>query len=224
MIVVIANVLSKSDLQESKSVLASASFIDGRESAGWHAALVKDNLQADPQAPGVRALQKRIASVLHANALFALAARPRVLSPLLFSRTAAGMGGYGSHVDDAVMGRDPALRSDLSFTLFLGAPGEYQGGELVIESSAGEQAFKPEAGSLVLYPASSLHRVEPVRAGDRLVAVGWVQSLVRDPAQRELLFTLDSARRALFERDGKSPEFDQISLCVANLMRMWAEL
>jgi PKHD-type hydroxylase len=223
MILVVANVLSETDLQESKSVLASASFIDGRETAGWHAALVKNNLQADPQAPGIRALQKRLESLLRANALFELAARPRAIAPLLFSRTATGMA-YGSHVDDAVMGREQALRSDLSFTLFLSAPGEYEGGELVIESSAGEQAFKPEAGSLVLYPSSSLHRVEPVHAGSRLVAVSWVQSLVRDPAQRELLFTLDSARRALFAREGKSPEFDQISLCVANLLRMWAEL
>jgi len=223
MILVVANILSETDLQESKSVLASASFVDGRETAGWHAALVKNNLQADPRAPGVRALQKRLESLLRANALFELAARPRAVAPLLFSRTATGMA-YGSHVDDAVMGREQALRSDVSFTLFLSAPGEYEGGELVIESSAGEQAFKPEAGSLVLYPSSSLHRVEPVHAGSRLVAVSWVQSLVRDPAQRELLFTLDSARRALFAREGKSPEFDQISLCVANLLRMWAEL
>jgi len=223
MILVVANVLSETDLQESKSVLASASFLEGKETAGWHAALVKNNLQADPQAPGIRALQKRLESLLRANALFELAARPRAIAPLLFSRTATGMA-YGSHVDDAVMGHERALRSDLSFTLFLSAPGEYEGGELVIESSAGEQAFKPEAGSLVLYPSSSLHRVEPVHSGTRLVAVSWVQSLVRDPAQRELLFTLDSARRALFAREGKSPEFDQISLCVANLLRMWAEL
>jgi PKHD-type hydroxylase len=222
-ILVVANVLSETDLQESKSVLASASFLEGKETAGWHAALVKNNLQADPQAPGIRALQKRLESLLRANALFELAARPRAIAPLLFSRTATGMA-YGSHVDDAVMGHERALRSDLSFTLFLSAPGEYEGGELVIESSAGEQAFKPEAGSLVLYPSSSLHRVEAVHSGTRLVAVSWVQSLVRDPAQRELLFTLDSARRALFAREGKSPEFDQISLCVANLLRMWAEL
>jgi len=223
MILVIAQVLSDTDLQEAKSVLASASFIDGRETAGWHAALVKDNLQADPHTPGVRALQTRVDTLLRANALFELAARPRAIAPLLFSRTAPGMG-YGSHVDDAVMGRAQPLRADVSLTLFLSAPGEYEGGELVIESSAGEQTFKPEAGSLVLYPSSSLHRVEPVRAGSRLVAVGWAQSLVRDPAQRELLFALDSARRALFAREGKSREFDQISLCVANLMRMWAEL
>lgn len=223
MILVIANVLSEPDLQESKLALASASFVSGRETAGWHAALVKDNVQADPDSPAVRALQMRIDTVLRSNALFELAARPRATAPLLFSRYTSGMA-YGSHVDDAVMGREPPLRSDVSFTLFLSAPGDYVGGELVIESSAGEQSFKPQAGSLVLYPSSSLHRVEPVRGGTRLAAVSWVQSLVRDPAQRELLFTLDTARRSLFEREGKSREFDQLSLCLANLTRMWAEL
>jgi PKHD-type hydroxylase len=223
MILLVANVLSETELQESKSVLASASFVSGRETAGWHAALVKHNVQADPESPAVRALQMRIDSVLRSNALFELAARPRAIAPLLFSRYTSGMA-YGSHVDDAVMGREARLRSDVSLTLFLSAPEEYEGGELVIESSAGEQSYKPQAGSLVLYPSSSLHRVEPVRRGTRLAAVSWVQSLVRDPAQRELLFTLDTARRSLFEREGKSQEFDQISLCLANLMRMWVEL
>jgi len=223
MIVLISDVLSPTDISEAKSVLASASCKDGRETAGWHAALVKNNEQADADTAPVRALQMRLETLLNRNALFDLAARPRVVAPLMFSRSAPGMS-YGSHVDDAVMGRERRLRSDVSLTLFLSAPEEYEGGELVIESSAGEQSFKPHAGALVLYPSSSLHRVEPVRGGCRLVAVTWVQSLVRDPAQRELLFTLDSARRALFERDGKSREFDQISLCHANLMRMWAEL
>jgi len=222
MMLVISQVLSEADIEEAKSVLASAAFKQGRDTAGWHAALVKDNLQADPAAPAVRALQMRIGTLLRANALFELAARPRAIAPLLFSRYTAGMA-YGSHVDDAVMGGEPPLRSDVSFTLFLSTPDEYQGGELVIESSAGEQSFKPDAGSLVLYPSSSLHRVEPLRSGTRFAAVSWVQSLVRDPAQRELLFTLDSARRTLFEREGKTPEFDQLSLCLANLMRMWAE-
>jgi PKHD-type hydroxylase len=223
MMLLISGVLSTVDLQEAKSVLASAAFKDGRETAGWHATLVKNNEQADAEAPGVRALQLRFETLLRGNALFDMAARPRAIAPLMFSRTAPGMA-YGSHVDDAVMGGERRLRSDLSLTLFLSAPDEYEGGELVVESSAGEQAFKPDAGSVVLYPSSSLHRVEPVRAGSRLVAVTWIQSLVRDPAQRELLFTLDGARRALFEREGKSREFDQLSLCHANLMRMWAEL
>jgi len=223
MMLLIANVLSPVDIQEAKSVLASAKFGAGKETAGWHAVLVKNNEQAEAEAPPVRALQLRLETLLRANALFDMAARPRAIAPLMFSRSAPGMG-YGSHVDDAVMGARQPLRSDLSMTVFLSAPDEYEGGELVVESSAGEQAFKPDAGSIVLYPSSSLHRVEPVHAGARLVAVTWIQSLVRDTAQRELLFTLDSARRALFEREGKSREFDQISLCHANLLRMWAEL
>jgi PKHD-type hydroxylase len=223
MMLLIADVLSSVDLQECQSVLASSAFKDGRDTAGWHATLVKNNEQADAEAPAVRALQLRLGTLLRRNALFEMAARPHAIAPLMFSRSAPGMG-YGRHVDDAVMGGKPRLRSDLSLTLFLSAPSEYEGGELVVESSAGEQAFKPDAGSMVLYPSSSLHRVEAVRAGTRLVAVTWIQSLLRDPAQRELLFTLDSARRALFEREGKSHEFDQLSLCHANLMRMWAEL
>lgn len=223
MMLLIADVLSPVDLQECQLALASSAFKDGRDTAGWHATLVKNNEQADAESPAVRALQLRLETLLRRNALFEMAARPHAIAPPMFSRSAPGMG-YGSHVDDAVMGGKARLRSDLSLTLFLSAPSEYEGGELVVESSAGEQAFKPDAGSMVLYPSSSLHRVEAVRAGTRLVAVTWIQSLVRDPAQRELLFTLDSARRALFEREGKSREFDQLSLCHANLMRMWAEL
>jgi PKHD-type hydroxylase len=127
---------------------------------------------------------------------------------------------YGTHVDDALMG---GMRTDISFTLFLSDPESYDGGELVTESHAGEQPFKLPAGSLVLYPSTTLHRVEPVTRGSRLAAVGWVRSLVRDPARRELLFDLDTARKALFDRDGKSPEFDLLSKCGANLLRMWAE-
>ena len=115
------------------------------------------------------------------------------------------------------------MRSDISFTLFLSDPESYDGGELVTESHADEQPFKLPAGSLVLYPSTTLHRVEPVTRGSRLAAVGWIRSLVRDPARRELLFDLDTARKALFDRDCKSPEFDLLSKCGANLLRMWAE-
>jgi PKHD-type hydroxylase len=128
---------------------------------------------------------------------------------------------YGSHVDDAVMGSTDPIRSDVSFTLFLNPPDAYDGGELVIESTAGEQAFKLPAGGLVLYPSSTLHRVVPVT---RLAAVSWVQSQIRDPGCREILFDLDTARRTLFEREGKSREFDLLSKSLANLLRLWAEL
>jgi PKHD-type hydroxylase len=127
---------------------------------------------------------------------------------------------YGRHVDDALM---DGMRTDVAFTLFLSDPNSYDGGELTIESAAGEEAFKLDAGALVAYSATSLHRVADVTRGARLAAVGWARSFVRDPARRELLFDLDSARRQLFAREGKSAEFDLISKSFANLLRMWAE-
>jgi PKHD-type hydroxylase len=111
----------------------------------------------------------------------------------------------------------------VSFTLFLAEPESYAGGELVIESSAGEQSFKLPAGAMVVYPSTSLHRVAPVQAGERLAAVGWARSFIRSAEQREILFDLETARRAVFETQGKSEAFDQLSKCGANLLRMWAE-
>jgi PKHD-type hydroxylase len=111
----------------------------------------------------------------------------------------------------------------VSYTVFLGAADEYDGGELVLETTAGEQAFKLGAGDVVMYPSTTLHRVAPITRGQRLAAVGWVQSLVRRADERELLFDLDTARRLLFEREGKSREFDLLSKCSANLLRLWAE-
>jgi PKHD-type hydroxylase len=116
------------------------------------------------------------------------------------------------------------IRADLSLTLFLSEPNSYEGGELVIESTQGEQSFKLAAGSLVLYPSTTLHRVEPITAGMRLVAVTWIQSLVRDPSDREILFDLDTARQILFAQYGKSKEFDLLSKSYANLLRKWIEV
>jgi PKHD-type hydroxylase len=153
------------------------------------------------------------------NEVFRLAVRPKALSPLLFSRYERGMH-YGSHVDDALM---DGMRTDVAFTLFLCDPSDYDGGELAIESAAGEEIFKLDAGALVAYSAASLHRVTDVTRGTRLAAVGWARSFVRDPTRRELLFDLDTARRQLFAREGKSAEFDLLSKSFANLVRMWAE-
>ena len=164
-------------------------------------------------------VRKLVAERILGNELFCLAARPKALSPLLLSRYEPGMA-YGSHVDDALMG---GMRSDVSFTLFLSDAASYDGGELIIESAGGEEAFRLDAGSLIAYPATSLHRVGAVTRGARLAAVGWARSFVRDPAQRELLFYLDTARRQLFTREGKSTEFDLISKSFANLLRMWAD-
>ncbi|HEY1246581.1 MAG TPA: Fe2+-dependent dioxygenase, partial [Hyphomicrobiaceae bacterium] len=122
--------------------------------------------------------------------------------------------------DNALMG---GARSDLSFTLFLADPADYDGGELVIDTPSGEEAFRLAAGSVVTYPATSLHRVTPVTRGERLGAAGWVRSYLRDPAQRELLFDLETARRRLFEREGRTAEADLLAKCAGNLMRMWCE-
>src|SRR5882724_7953048 len=137
----------------------------------------------------------------------------------MFSAYEPGMR-YGSHVDDALM---QGMRTDVSFTLFLSERESYDGGELVIESAAGEDAVKLPAGSMVAYPSTALHHVAPVTRGTRLAAVGWVRSYVRDSARREMLFDLDTARRQLFAREGKSAEYDLVSKSLANLMRMWVE-
>jgi len=115
------------------------------------------------------------------------------------------------------------MRTDVSFTLFLSEPESYDGGELVIESASGEDAVKLEPGNLVAYPSTALHHVAPVTRGERLAAVGWARSFVRDAARRELLFDLDTARRAMFTREGKSAEYDLLSKSLANLLRMWVE-
>lgn len=121
------------------------------------------------------------------------------------------------------MGSSSFFRSDISFTLFLNSPSEYEGGELILEEMNGERSFKLEAGSLILYPSYTLHRVETVTSGVRKVAVGWVQSLVRDALNREILFELDTVRRSLFYKEGKTTEFDLLSKCHANLLRQFAE-
>jgi PKHD-type hydroxylase len=220
MILCIGEILRAADLAEIITTAERIRFTDGKASAGWAARGVKDNLQAPADDPLAEAVLARIRRRLEAHPLFAMAARPRRFGPLLLSRYEAGMG-YGRHADDAIMGE---TRSDCSFTLFLTDPGTYEGGELVVESPAGEQGFKLEPGHLVLYPSTTLHRVEPVTRGVRLACVGWLQSLVRDPARRELLFELDTARRRLFEDQGRGEVFDLVDKSFRNLLRMWAEL
>jgi PKHD-type hydroxylase len=218
MILAIADVLSAADIADVHAALATATFRDGKATAGWSARLVKANLQATsgPELERVRAL---VDSRLTEHAVFALAVRPKTVLGPLFSRYEPGHA-YGAHVDDALMG---GVRTDVSFTLFLSAPESYDGGELVIDAASGEDAFKLAAGSVVTYPSTSLHRVAPVTRGQRLAAVGWVRSYLRDPAHRELLFELETARRRLFEREGKSADGDLLAKCAANLLRMWCE-
>lgn len=221
MILCIGDVLTADELGRAQRLLQAAPFADGQETAGWHARTVKRNRQLT-KGPALRDLRALVAAALERNALFDLACRPRRVQPPLVNLHEAGQE-YGAHVDDAVMGRDQPVRTDVAFTLFLSDPESYEGGELVVETTGGDQEFKLPAGAMVVYPASHLHRVAPVTSGRRLAVVSWLQSLIRDPARRELLFELDTARRALFDREGKSREFDLISRSFTNLLRMWAE-
>ncbi len=217
--IVIADILSANELKTVCATLQRARFVEGQATAGLAARVVKNNRQAAGADRSLETIRKLVAERILGNEVFSIAVRPKALSPLLFSRYEKGMH-YGSHIDDALMA---GMRTDVAFTLFLSAPESYDGGELVIESTAGEEPVKLEAGTLVAYPATSLHHVNTVTRGHRLAAVGWGRSFIRDPAQRELLFELDTARRQMFARDGKTAEFDLISKSLANLLRMWAE-
>lgn len=218
MLMTISDLIDSKLVAELSADLSRLEFRDGNSSAGIAARIVKQNAQVAPD-PLADLWRDRIADALTANALLQLAARPkRVIGPM-FSRYRAG-DHYGRHIDEPIM---DGMRADISFTLFLSDPDSYDGGELVIEGTSGDDAHKPTAGSLVLYPTNALHRVTPVTSGVRLAAVGWIRSLVRNPEQRELLFDLDTARYRMFETAGKTEDFDLLSKCSASLMRMWCD-
>jgi PKHD-type hydroxylase len=219
MMICIGNVLERNEVAEIRSRIEALEFVDGRSTAGWAARLVKDNEQADPDDSQLAQLRGCMEERILENELFQLAVRPKTLTPLMISRYKPGKK-YGTHVDDALM---CGMRTDVSFTLFLAEPETYEGGALVIETAAGEQAFRLAAGSMIVYPSNTLHRVSPVESGERMAAVGWARSFVRSPERREILFDLETARREVFETQGKSSIFDQLSKCSANLLRMWAD-
>ena len=175
------------------------------------------------QATSEKQLTEQIKSALNRNSLFKTAVRPRAIHSVSLSRYDVDMS-YDCHVDRAATGNTQIWGTDVAFTIFLNSPWKYEGGELVIESGDKEKAYKLDSGCALIYPATSLHRVNPVKKGTRLVAVGWVQSVIRDQNEREILFDLETARRIIFTRDGKTAEFDLISKSIANLIRKWADL
>ena len=219
MLLVIASVLTPVEAAVLREAASSLTFDDGRKTAGRFAAAVKANDQAAP-APELDAILAKVERALAANTLLRSAARPKALTRLILSRYRVGQT-YGLHVDDALM---QGLRTDLSFTLFLAEPDSYDGGALIIEDSFEARAIKLAPGDLILYPSTTLHRVEPVTRGERLAVVGWVQSLIRNGEQREILFDLDQAVEATHAAEGKSAQFDRLAKTRSNLLRMWAEL
>ena len=188
-------------------LVADAPWRDGSATAGWHARGVKRNRQLERDSPLHQQWRQSLERQLLEHPLLQAAALPQRLHGLMFSRMGPG-DSYGRHIDNAYMAGG---RSDLSFTLFLSDPAEYEGGALVLERPHGEEVWRLPAGQAFVYPSTLLHRVEPVRQGERLVAVGWIESRVRSAEQRELLFA----------REGKSEEFDLLCRCHANLLRQW---
>ena len=222
MLLKIPNVLDRQQLDTVRNALANARFIDGKLSAGKAAQSVKNNEEADGSLEGMRHLNDLVIGTLCRHPTFRTAALPTGVSPAFFARYGPGMS-YGYHVDEAV-GKDHQNRADIAITVFLSDVDEYDGGELAIQTSFGEQEVKLPAGDVVVYPASSLHEVRQVTRGHRLVAVAWSQSLIRDPARRELLYELYEARE-LSLADGVDEKLvARLQKVYANLLRMWADI
>lgn len=222
MLIEIPDLLNSAQLDKVRELLAAAAFVDGKLTAGKVAARVKANEELAQNPELLQKLYRIVMASVGNNARFRSAALPLRVADFIFARYQPGMR-YGDHVDDPVMGGGK-FRSDVSMTVFLNEPDQYQGGELVINTPFGEQQVKLPAGSAVVYPSSSVHRVAEVTSGERLVALTWIQSMVRDAAQRELLFELDSAREHLLQREPESPHAKSVDRSYVNLLRMWADV
>lgn len=221
MLLAVPRVLEGDQVALARSWLAGASFRDGRLSAGAAARRVKNNEEIDAS---LEQLDRLVMESLARHPAYRAGALPLHAASPVYARYLPGMA-YGDHLDDPIMGADGLrYRSDVAVTLFMSAPEDYDGGELVIRTAFGEKSVKSPAGDAVLYPAGSLHRVNPVTRGERLVAITWVQSLVRDPARRELLFGLNSAREALLRNAPGAAETAQVDAAYLNLIRMWSEI
>ena len=225
MLLVIPDILSPTKLSEIQAILAKAVFVDGRLSAGGHAVRVKHNQELPPQAEQQQRLNQLLMNTLVQHPQFQQAALPHRIASPFYARYSQGQA-YGDHIDDPVMGPAPAqrYRSDISCTVFLNSPEAYAGGELVIRTTFGTQSVKLPAGHAVIYPSSSLHHVSEVTAGERLVAVTWIQSLIRDPARRELLYELSQARDSLMQSQPDAEVTNQVDHSYVNLIRMWSEI
>lgn len=223
MILSIANVLQTAELQALQAGLAKAKFADGRSTASGAAARAKSNQQVEGTDPALPEFQKTVIAALLRNEAFAGFALPLRLMPPMFNRYESGMT-YGDHIDRPVMQGQIPVRTDLAMTLFLSDPKDYDGGELIISSDFGAQKIKLPAGSMVLYPASTLHRVDPVTRGARLAAVSWVQSMVRSAEQRQLLAELGQIRRWMEKQDPNARQGLQLQKVRGQLMRWWSEV
>jgi len=224
MLLTVPGVLKPDELALVRSWLAGVNFVDGKASAGAAARRVKHNLEAERGAGALERLDEIVMGALARHPVYRGGALPLHAATPLYIRYAPDMA-YGEHLDDPIMGAGGVMyRSDVAVTVFLSAPEDYDGGELVIRGASGAQTVKLPAGDAVLYPAGTIHRVSPVTRGERLVAVTWVQSVVRDPVKRELLYGLNLAREKLLQDAPGAEATAQVNAAYLNLIRMWSEL
>jgi len=226
MLLKIPQVLDAAVLARARELLAQASWVDGRTTAGTQAAQVKNNQQLQPGSEQLRELQALVLQALDKHPLFFSATLPKRVLPPLFNRYSGAANAYGSHVDQAVRylpGGVQRVRTDIACTLFLSDPAEYDGGDLVIEHNFGEQRVKLAAGDMVVYPGTSVHRVEPVTRGTRQASFFWIESMVRADEQRRLLYEMDMSLMKLRGELGETEELVQLTGSYHNLLRMWAD-
>ena len=225
MLITIDDVLTPEELASARALLAQSPWASGRITAGTQAAQAKNNQQLPEQAEHLPALRRLVLGALQRNALFFTAALPLKILPPFFNRYGGDTNHYGYHTDNA-MRADPDggyVRADVSATLFLNEPDEYDGGVLTIADTFGEHGIKLKAGSLVVYPSSSIHQVSPVTRGERLACFLFIQSMVRDPGQRRLLFDMDMALLDLREQLGETAPVVRLTGTYHNLLRRWAQ-
>ena len=216
--------LDDAQLREARRLLHEAPWSDGKATAGRQAVLAKNNEQLPPDSDAARALQALLTGALERSPRFLAAALPKKLFPPQFNRYGGEHNAYGAHVDNAVrFAGSLRVRTDLSCTVFLSAPGDYDGGELVILGAGEPQRVKLPAGHAVLYPGTSVHEVTPVTRGSRLASFFWVESMVRSDEQRQLLLQMDDAITALRTSQGENPSTIALTGTYHNLLRMWAD-
>lgn len=227
MLLHIHNVLTPEQINTIRQQLEQAEWIDGKKTAGNQAAAIKSNLQLDDQSSLAQELSNKLLNILGNHPQFIAGALPHKIFPPKYNCYQEG-GAYGKHVDNAIMplpNSPQLLRTDISATLFLSEPEDYDGGELTIETTYGEQTVKLAAGDLVLYPSTSLHQVTPVTRGSRLCAFFWIQSMVRNASHREMLYELDQSIQTLTrERGLEDSEVNKLTGIYHNLVREWAEI
>jgi PKHD-type hydroxylase len=226
MLLQIPDVLAREQVAQARQRLEAADGVDGRVTAGHQSARAKDNRQLPEDHPTSRQLGDMILAALQRNPLFISAALPLRVFPPLFNRYEGGQS-FGNHVDNAIRqvpGSGLRIRTDLSATLFLAEPSEYEGGELMVEDTYGVHSVKLPAGHMVLYPSTSLHNVRPVTCGARIASFFWIQSMVRDDGERTLLFDLDTAIQRMASEVPNAPAIVQLTAVYHNLLRRWADI